>query len=319
MTLRLRWALTLLLAVAATGCDDDGGSDAGVDAGDMDAGAEDAGEPGCDAGSDPFSCEDQTPDPTCAGSWIVGLTGTVQDDSGAPVFDAAVQACLRISPDDRLVCLFPDRTDAAGRFAIVIPEDLRCLNRAVTRVLAPGQPYGTTYCPVEFPTDPATIYEVPDPYVLYGVTPAAALPPRGDEAMERTVMLPDGLAITVAPRALAMSGDYDALGGGRVDASATECWAEGETFDGAYVFSPEAGVTGGADISIPNSDGLSPGTEVEMFIVGGLETFLLDGTMIEEAELASIGVGMVSSDGSTIDSSMEGRVPYLSWLAWKAR
>lgn len=313
--------------LALSGCDDDdGGTDAGaVDSGAMDAGAEDAGEPGCDAGADPFSCEDLTPDPACAANWIVGLTGTVRDDSDVAVMGAGVQACLRIAPDDRLVCLIPQFTGADGRFAIVVPEDLRCLNRAVTRVLVPPPdsdappPFGTTYCPVEFPADPPPVYEVPDPYVLYPVTPAAALPPRGDEAMARAVDLPDGLTLTLEPRALAMSMDYDRLGGALVDASATECWAEGETFDGAYVFSPEAGVTGGAAVSIPNSDGLAPGAEVDLFIVGGLETFLLDGTPVEEAELASIGVATVSGDGSTIDSASMAGVPYLSWLAWKAR
>lgn len=320
---RAPWVLGALLgALALAGCDGDGGDDAGADAGAMDAGEApmDAGEPGCDAGADPFSCEDLTPDPSCPASWVVGLTGTVVDEAGAPVQGAFTQACLRLHPDDSLVCLSPPPggTAADGSFAIVIPESLRCINRAVMRVIAPTLPFATTYCPIVFGPDVTPIFDVADPYVMRPVAPAT-VPARGDETMARDVTFPDGVVLTLAPRAIPMSGDYDELAGGTVDASATACFAGGETFDGAYVFSPESPVTGGARVSLPNADGLSPGAQVDLFLLGGLETYLLDGTMIEEAELGSVGTATVSADGTVIETDPGSELPYLSWLVWKAR
>jgi len=243
----------------------------------------------------------------------------------APVVGARTQACLRLFPDDRLVCLRPPSTDANGDFAIVIPDTatdtepgLRCLNRAVMRVLAPDAPFATTYCPVEFPADPDPVFAIEEPYVLYPVT-AGTVPPRGDETMAREVTLPGGLVLTLAPADLPMSDAYAELSGGTVDVAATQCFAEGLALDGAYVFDPESPISGGAEVRIPNTEGLSAGAEVDLYILGGLETFLLDGTFVEEAELGEIGVGTVSSDGAFIEGGPSARVPYLTWLAWKAR
>ena len=59
---------------------------------------------GC-ASPDILDCIDTTPDPTCAGTWLAAVRGRLVDDSGGPVANARAQLCVRLSPDDRLVCL----------------------------------------------------------------------------------------------------------------------------------------------------------------------------------------------------------------------
>ncbi len=313
----LGWITLASLLVACDGGEDpDGGL--GLDAGaGLDAGDDDAGEPGCDAGADPFACEDLTPDPSCPASWVVGLTGTVQAADGTPIAGARTQACLRLHPDESLVCLPPPATDADGRFAIVVPESLRCLSRAVMRVLAPSQPFAATYCPIAFPSAVEPIHAIAEPYVLHPVT-AATAPPAGDRAAPRDVSFDGDLVLRLAPDSLSLSGDYDGLAGAAVDPAATTCFARGESFDGAFVFSPESGIEGGAEVSFPNAGGLAPGAEVELFVLGGLETILADGSTLEEAELASLGVATVSGDGARVEGGAA-RLPYLSWLVYRAR
>jgi len=311
----LRVLPILLVLVGGVACDS---TAAPLDAQAIgDAGA-DAGPPCEPPADDPFACEDLTPDPSCDAHWVVGATGHMITAAGDPVESGRAQFCVRLAPDDRLVCLFPPQTNAAGEFAIIVPEELRCLNRAAMRAIAPGQPLGTSYCPVEFEMGNAPIVELSDPYVLHPVEPAV-VPPVGDEIAQRDVTFDGGLVLTLAPVDFASSPDYEALAGAPVDVAATACFRGDLALNGAYVFSPEVVVEAGAAVSIPNADGLAAGSVVDLYVLGGLETRLLDGTMVEEGELAAIGPATVNADGSAILSDPDTRLPYLSWLVWRAR
>jgi len=313
----LRFApAVLLLTLAACDGDPDDAADAGPGA-DAGGGGVDAGDECMPPDDDPFMCESLEADPACEGTWVVGVTGTVQTASGAAVVGGRAQLCVRLYPDERLVCLLPPMTGDAGDFAIVVPEDIRCLTRAEMRALAPGQSLATTYCPVEF-SGLGPIFDLPEPYVLHPVV-AATVPPVGDETAPREVPFADGVILTVAPEDFASDDDYLALAGAPVDVAATECFADGEAFDGAYVFEPEGELRNGASVSIPNDAGLAPGAVVDLYILGGLDTLLLDGTMVPEGEVATIGTATVSADGARIESDDETLVPYLSWLLWTAR
>ena len=308
-------SLRFVLVLLALGCDPAVDPiDAGVDAGDGLPDAQVCTPPD----DDPFGCEDLTQDPACPASWVVGVTGRIETSAGVGVENARAQLCVRLHPDDRLICLSPPATDANGDFTIVLPIELRCLNRAAMRAIAPRMPLATTYCPVEFEVGADPIVAIADPYVLHPTT-AGTVPPVGDENAQREVTLPDGLVLTLAPVDFPSHDDYLELAGARVDASATTCFAEGVVFDGAYVFQPEAEVLAGAAVSIPNTDGLAPDAEVDLYILGGLETRLIDGTMVEEGVIAQVGPATVSADGTMIVAGPDSRIPYLSWLTWKAR
>lgn len=306
----LRWVSLLLLLVACDGAPEP-----------RDAGATDAGE---DAGEcippddDPYGCEDLTPDPSCPASWVVGVTGRIQTAAGVGVEGARPQLCVRLHPDDVLVCLSPPATDANGDFAIVVPAELRCMTRAAMRAIAPRMPLATTYCPVHFAPGAGPIVAIAEPYVLHPVEPAV-VPPIGDEVAQRDVAFPGGLVLTLAPVDLPMAGDYEALSGGAVEVAATGCFAGDLAPDGAYAFDPETSVDAGAAVSIPNSTGLAAGTEVDLYVLGGLETRLIDGTQVEEGVLGRVGPATVSADGTAIVGGPDSRLPYLSWLVWKVR
>ncbi len=310
----------LALALTLAACGGPGGADAGAggtDAG-ADAGPEDASvcTPPAD---DPFGCEDLTPDPACGASWVVGVTGRIVTEAGTGVEGARAQLCVRVHPDDGLVCLPPPAADADGRFAIVVDGTVRCQSRAAMRAIAPGMPFGTTYCPVEYPAGGGPIFDVGDPYVLHPVVDAADVPPVGDATAQREVTFADGLVLTLAPIDIPLAGDYEALSGAPVDPAAAGCFAGGLVLDGAYTFRPETTVDAGAAVSIPNTGGLASGTEVDLYVLGGLETRLLDGTEVEEGTLGLVGPATVSADGTAIVGGPDSRLPYLSWLLWKVR
>ncbi len=308
--LRAPGLVSLLLLLAS--CD---GAPAPGDAG-LDAG-EDAGAcvPPAD---DPFGCEDLAPDPSCPATWVVGVTGRIQTAAGVGVASARAQLCVRLHPDDALVCLSPPETDADGDFAIVVPEELRCMTRAAMRAIAPRMPLATTYCPMHFEAGDGPIVAIAEPYVLHPVAPAV-VPPIGGALGQRDVTFPGGLVLTLAPVDLPMAGDYEALTGGAVDVAATACFAGDLAPDGAYAFDPETTVEAGAAVSIPNAAGLAPGTEVDLYVLGGLETRLIDGTAVEEGVLGRVGPATVSADGAAIVGGPDSRLPYLSWLVWKVR
>lgn len=311
-------ALRVLLVFLVCGCEL---STVPVDAGSPDGGL---GDTGVDAGctppaGDPFGCEDQTTDPACPAHWVVGTVGQVTRADGSPVENARAQLCVRVHPDDRLVCLLPPATDADGRFAIVVPEELRCLTRAAMRALAPREPLASTYCPVEFPADNLPIVDLGAPYVLHSVEPAD-VPALGDPSAPRDVTFPGGIVLNLAPEDLPSTTDYEELSGAPVDVTATECFAGGEVFDGAYVFGSDLPLDPGAAITLPNDSGLAPGSLVDLYVLGGIETRLIDGSHVEEAELATFGTATVSPDGSAlVGDFVETRFPYLSWLLWRAR
>ncbi len=98
------------------------------------------------------------------------------------------------------------------------------------------------------------------------------------------------------------------------------CFAEGLDLLGLYAFAPEVavlGATGGFPIRIPNVHGLADGTRVDLFVLGGLDTFLPDGTQVHEAAFEAYGTASVS--GGMIVRDVGSELPYLSWLGYRVR
>ena len=308
-----RAALTALL-LSACGSPAPDALDSGLGAGD--AGPDD--DAGCDVDADPLACEDLSPNPACAARYVVGLRGQIEELDGTPIEGARPQLCARVSPDDNLVCLVPPMSEADGRFTIVVPEEVRCLARGALRMIAPGRSLATTYCPLELP-GAATVVELGEAFALQPVRPAIALPTRGEGSQPREVSFEGGLTLTLAPDDLSLSDAYEALEGAPVPVDPAPCFAQGQALDGLVAFRPEVDIAGGAALRIPNDAGLAPGAVVDLFVLGGLETQLLDGTDIEEAELVRFGSATVDSAGEAIVSDAGSELPYLSWLGWAAR
>lgn len=272
--------------------------------------------PALDFPPDELDMLDPTPDPSCTGTWTVGARGRVVDEAGNGVAGARPQMCLRLE-DGTLLCLVPPETDADGYFhqpfsSEVPGEEPRCLSSVAIRVLLPGEPFATTYQHLELRPNGA-ILEIDQAITLYDVPPTA-LPPEGDRSAPRDVAFDDGLVLTVTPEA--MIGSYDRLSARR-QSGATPAFAAGTDLLGLYAFTPEASVSPGFPIQIPNRHGLAEGAQVELLLLGGLETFLADGTMVPEADFEVFGTATVR--GEMIVSDPGSELPYLTWLGYRRR
>ena len=255
---------------------------------------------------------DRTVDPACDDTWVAAAVGRVVDEQGNGLGDSKAQLCVHT--EERFVCLGPPESKPDGSFVRIVEEmDLRCMTELGIRSLVPNGPFATTYCDVPLRSENGVLY-IDEPIVLYE-TQAGELPPAGDENSIRDVRFADGLVLEVAPSQLGSA--YDQLRATRVDPADRPCFAQGhEGLRALYGFQPERAVGGGGfRVRMPNHDNLPEGTEVELLILGGLETLLADGRQVDVAELEAYGRGtvvdneVVSNDGSEL--------PYLSWVGYR--
>lgn len=331
----------LLLAGLSVACGDDAtstpdagaGSDTGVT---LDTGIGDTGETTPDMGMpDTGGAADAgttmcAPDPEvdttrpagCASpnAWYVFATSTVVDENGAEVPGAKPQLCVTNS-EDSFVCVEPVNSCDDGTWFQQLPEAQRCLKSVVMNLNKPNAGFANTYCPVELAGEGVLELE---PLVLYEAEAAPNLPPLGDPDAVRTVALQDGVEIELAPTmfldcyedGFGCEGVYTPLGARKIDA--TPCFIDPENApDALYAFTVSNQLEGGgAELRVPNANGLAAGSEVDFYIVGGVQLHLADGTEVEEGDWVPFGTGTVSADGSTIEGV---KLPFLTWFGYKAR
>lgn len=259
---------------------------------------------------------DFTPDPSCEADWVVVVNGDVVEEDGTPVAGAKSQLCVRIgSPDGNLICLRPEDSDDNGEFSILAPESARCVGGGSMRVFVPVSDLATTYCHIDTENDGGTL-DLADDIVLFGTDAVADLPEYGDPTVPRAVTFPGGLEIAeFVPDDLGFTFGEEAyanLGARRVDPNADGlCFVDTE-LDGLWAFRVEANSESGFDFRFPNDDGYEAGATVNLFVLGGLETKLDDGTQVEETVFEQYGTATVSEDGAWV----EGRIPAFTWLGY---
>ncbi|MCA9543906.1 MAG: hypothetical protein KC613_05930, partial [Myxococcales bacterium] len=261
---------------------------------------------------------------TCRSTWVGAFRGWVADQSGRPVPEAKAQACIIVEPGGMLLCLRPADADETGVYTINVPENGACMSSVAMRVLKPGTGLATIYC-VE---DPAArvggdqIIRTADPYVVYP-TDAAAVPAGADLNAPSTITYQDGLEVEVVPgRVFTTSATIQAARARAIDPTDRGlCFLQGQpTPDRLYAFWPEAAIDGpGAPFKVPNDGGLAAGAQVDLFVLGGLECALEDGTHIPEGEWYNFGTGTVSADGAYIVNDAGSELPCFSWFGLKAR
>lgn len=244
----------------------------------------------------------------CTGEYTAAITGRIIDDEGNPVEEGRAQLCIHRT-DGNFICLSPALGDADGWWVRAVGEEHRCIDRIALRATSPVERMATTYCPVDLAVVEG-IYEHPVDIVVHELDDVP-LPPIGDELAPREVTIGDGLVLTnIVPERF--FGRYEEIGATRVEAP---CFAE--DMDGVYALGPEALPSEeGFNVRIPNTTGLADGTRVELFILGGLFTVLLDETVVEESTLAKFGEGTVMGD--TIVGDSDARLTELTWLAYRA-
>lgn len=297
------------------------------DGGVADSGSGDTGAPNPDGGvnvdatvgPDSGSCSvetppDPTPDPGCTADWVTVVKGDLRVAGGGPLEAAKAQLCVR-TPADVLRCLRPVDTCADGHFEIVVPEEARCVDHGSMRMLRPAGGYATTYCQLTIANPP--VVSLPAALQLYPTTVVNGLPPVGDMAAARDVTFPGGLVASIVPNDTYV--EYSELAAKKLGpGDPVPCFLEGlPAPEGLWAFSPEGDITGpGAPLRIPNSTGLTPGSTVRLFVLGGLDCTLEDGSLVPESEWREYGNGTVSADGTVIEGA---RLPCLTWFGYRAQ
>lgn len=246
------------------------------------------------------------------------VRGYVMAPGGAPIAGAKAQFCVHTA-DRQFTCLRPVDSGADGVYTVELPESVRCVDRAAMRVLLPRMNRATVYCELDRTAGP--VVKLDQPSVLVGTPAATSLPPEGDPATMREVTFDDGLVLEVTPELYySGTGSYDRLSGRRVSPDAVGLCGAAPTFDGLYAFYQEGVMNPpGWPLSIPNATGLTAGALVDLQVLGGLDCRLLDGTTVPEATWASFGDGVVSPDGSTIESADGVGLPCFTWLGYRLK
>ncbi len=273
----------------------------------------------------PASLDDPLPDlerPASCGpehGFFAGARGWIVAPGGDAISGAFAQLCVHTATG-QFICLSPARSDFDGVYTVEIPEKVRCLDKVAMRVLDPSTNRGTVYCSIDPMAGPGV--RLREPSVLPTARPALSLPPKGDVKAPREVVFDDGLAMQVTPSLFFSGGDvgYAGFGGRRIPTDAVGLCGEAPSFDGLYVLFPEGQIDApGFELKIPNADGYPADAAVELFVLGGLDCQLLDGTQVPEASWAKFGEGRVSGDGAHIISEPGSGLPCFTWLAYRLK
>jgi hypothetical protein len=268
-----------------------------------------------------------TDESVCTGRTITTINGLVQDASGAGASGVKAQACLR-QPNigeelGNMVCLQPSDTNTDGSYIITVPVSSQCVGELVMRVLAPGQDMSTSYCIIEGEDlgEGEEVFDLTDhPFVLFETVTATTIPEKGEGDSPRTVIFADGLEIDITPDAYFASGKgYEGIAAAWLDFDASAMCAPEHLSDlqGIYAFSPEGDAFQTTfPARIPDHLGLGDGTEVEVYVVGGLAMTLADGTGIRESEWANFANATI--ENGVIDLSGDKGIPAIGWLTYRA-
>jgi hypothetical protein len=182
--------------------------------------------------------------------------------------------------------------------------------------------YITIYCEADLEeVSPDVVFEMP--YILHNLDLPQVLPAIGDEEEWRTVIYEDGLEMEFRPYDIfASGGGYNAMKSKHF-APDTPGFCHLETapveFEGLYAFSPESNIIGQSTfpIRIPNKSNAAPGTEYDLYILGGLQCQLKDRSIVGESVWKLFGKGVVNAEGTFIETAEGDGLPCLNWLAYR--
>lgn len=258
----------------------------------------------------PESCGEEFQFLSAVRGWVVAPGGKALESTRA-------QLCINSSAG-KYVCLSPSIADEEGVYTVDVPEEFRCIDSVAMRLVLPRSNRATSYCLVE---DRGPVARLHEPGVLPFLTPATELPPLGDEDAPREVVFDGGLVLEVTPSLyFSSTGSYQQFSGRAVPTDAVGLCGDAPTFDGLFAFYPEGSIIApGFPLRIENTRAYPAGAAVELFVLGGLDCTLADGTKVPEAEWARFGEGTVSEDGTTIVAGENSGLPCFTWLAYRLK
>ena len=261
-------------------------------------------------------------DPTpgdCGADWVVGVTGRVTDTAGTGLAGARTQLC--VTTPSAYLCLTPPTTNESGEFDIGLGDvGSRCVVRAVMRTTLYTDRFASAYCDVDpMPVD--GVHALANPVVMHRVEPPTCLP-GGDDLMDseaRTIAFADGLEIDLAPEQIANPDYYFELGAVQADLTGS-CMlnhAPEGGFEATWGLRPDVNVDGGVAVRFPNVTSLAAGTQVDLYVMGGLSTSLGEEMPVEEGHWAKYGTGTVNAEGTHIVSDEGSLLPTLNWVGYR--
>jgi hypothetical protein len=258
-------------------------------------------------------------EPTCPASaeWITEVSGTLVDETGAPSVGSKAQLCVRVAPTEILLCLRPSDSDETGYFAISVPGNARCMDKATMRMVRPLADRAASYCALDIDA-PNEWLNVARPLPLFATRRATTLPPKGTGDNLLTVAFPNGLELDVVPnKYFPGAGTYEELAAETVQVDSNDaCTLAGEApFDGVIAFSPEGDFHDRAAVRIPNTQNLPANSAVNIYVLGGIGCTNDQNEDLPEGKWTQIEGGTVSADGTTINVTPG--LPCLSWVAYR--
>ena len=257
----------------------------------------------------PFQGEDPGADSQCPMNTLNTVRGWVADENGQGLAGAKAQVCVKMG--EMTQCLQPIDTQADGTFRLELGDN-RCVTAAAFRVIQPGSGRSAMYCEIPMNERDGTRLTLTTPMRLYPTTIASEIPDEGDGLQMRTVKFSDGMEIDLIP--LDGPGYTDLASVTFAGAPDGLCFLAGQkTPARTYAFSPDGGIyNGGAAFRVPNVDGLSVGTKVDIHVLGGLGCSDNQGNALKEGDWFKLGTGTVDESGITPDEGL--KLTCLTWL-----
>ena len=281
-------------------------------------------EPETTACTVPDAIDEEVPVVDLGPDYLKRLEGTVLDADGNPIVDLFVQPCTYVAGE---AACHKAKSNSLGEFVLELdpPRQISALHiRFVTDVFTPlNCHYDLADMPME-----NNVAVFTEPFVLRAMPEAGVLVPM--EVDVPVELAGDGLSVTVSPD--------DWLGGVWEDTTVrimaypldlqTPCFIHGDNMpDGLYAMTPDwlgFQVPGGLEVKFDNTAGLAPGDQVDLFVVGGLDTSIkpLDGSdhiLVGTGAEYPLGTGTVNEDGSKIVSDPGAGMPGLGWIGWRKK
>jgi hypothetical protein len=255
-----------------------------------------------------------------AGPWVsTCIGGSVRDETGATLACQSVVACTEGS------CYF-GRSDESGFFTVTLPGT--AIPDLSVYFPVAGRLHHSPFCRFTDLCD-GELNMCGTDFVLYSAPTSGTPVPTGALASDIRVEASDTAAVVIPagsevhlPFYFFEHGDWVALT--RFPLSEhVPCFLDPAHLPLAlYVFTPfdtyiiEPGTVAdpvhiNAGLDLPNETGLSPGTAVDIYVVGGMYGHDID---ILEGEWTRLAGATVSTDGTRIQTAAGDGIPYLSWF-----
>jgi hypothetical protein len=293
----------VVLLLVLPGCGEDAASaDAGVSA---DASADAAADSAvADAGSE------------CPVPLLNSVAGRVIDLDGTPVGGASVVMCVRYTEagNEFFVCLPPTLAGDDGRYQVTLPERIQCATEATVRATAAGK--APIYCSLSL--GDAGDFEAPE--VELFPLPGEA-PSWGGQDEEIAVDAGDGGQVWLTPADVTSNDGPEAV---RLTAVGFDehrpCFLPpDQDLVSLYAMEPEGEVTREGGLRARLAAGtLAPGTEVDLYLLGGLHPVRLGEDFVREGQWVSFGRTTVGDDGFIETPAGQG-LPLIGWFGAVAR